>query len=775
MTTTTPFRRKRHRDPKELRTSALRVAAALSAALVVGVPVAFISETITAVEHQAEAAITNGAQLMGEYGLIGNFRESSTGLYIYCMDSTADWPAGQTFPGFGTPVSTLDSRDWAGSPAALSGVSIGQMNYIVSKWGQTGDAVQAAAVQIALFAYAKSSIPLAKTYIGDAEGYADIISALVDQYITEAGATVTGASSSGGGQLTFHTDPTNNYNGTLDVSLTPADATGTVTLSSGIFTETGTNTISGVGSGAVLAVRGVAPDDNSQYKIGGSGTFNAGTWANHISMADYGGSGQQRMLIGTGPSAIQFSLEASDPSFRSATFQPAGTTVVPLGVMAEGAEMLDVLRPSTLPDSTGLNNPWKQRSNGTYLPGTYRATAYLIPPEDYPADPAGVFEIPASAVEVATTTVTTGDLGPTVEYPYSLGEAPGPGRFVIVIGFEEADQVPLTQLFIPDGWSWRDNFGQHIESILVPNITTKAKPDYFAHELVWDDVIVEGELPEGGVETIVYSYEQKPGVKTLAELDEEGGAICTSENLINTSAPALITEPGTYRSEPFEADTDTDAIIAHVEVSVLPGTETIVSQGECGETEEMTLPAVAPSITTKAKPDYLPHELVWDDVIVGGVLPEGGVETIVYSYEQKPGVKTLAELDQQGGAICTPENLINTSAPALITEPGTYRSESFAASTAPDVILAHVEVSVLPGTEVIVSKGECGDVEEMTLPRQLTPAALGNTGQTSAAAQAGGLIAGGLLAFGALLLAAGMIGKKRRGVPSDRVEEVVSQ
>jgi hypothetical protein len=472
-----------------------RVAVALTVAFVLSVPLAFIEETIVAVDRQASAAISNGSQLMGEYAPIGNFVETTTGLRVYCIDSSADWPAGQTISGSGTLVSSLDSRDWAGSPAALNGNDIGQMNYIVSTWGQTADAVQAAAVNVALFAFTKGSVSRAKTYIGYADGNAATVSILVDQFLAEAASVVNGAGSAGSGQLIFDVDGTDNHHGNLAVSLSPTSATGTVTLTNGIFSDTGTNTISGVANGVVLAVNGVAPDDDPLYKISANGTFSAGSWANSIYLSDFGANGQQRMVTGAGLTPTQFSVAGIDPNFRSAVFQPAGSTAVPLGVIAQGEQLGDVLQPMTVADVAGLNNPWKQFADGVYYPVTYRATAYLVPPADYPADPAGVYDIPATAVEVASTRVTTGDLGPTTTYPYSLGEAPGPGMFVIVVGVEFSDQTAGLQMFIPDDYSWRDNFGQYAESILIPAVTTKAKPDYLPGETVWDDVIVSGIWP----------------------------------------------------------------------------------------------------------------------------------------------------------------------------------------------------------------------------------------------------------------------------------------
>jgi hypothetical protein len=587
---------------------------------IAGVALAIGAVASVGVAVPAQAAITNGAQLEGEYGPIGNFVETSTGLYVYCIDSSADWPNFQVFPGTGTTVGSLDARDWAGSPAGVSGTALGRMNYIVANWGQTSDPVRAAAVQIALFSFTKGSVDVAKTYIGDADGNAATVSLLVDQMLADA-ANVLASQGGGSGSLTFTVDPTNNYYGTLTVNLSPASATGTVTLANGVFRDTGSSTISGVGNGAVLNVVGVAPEDDPNYKISASGTFTAAVWGNQINMTDYGSSGQQRMVTGAPGVPLQFTLSGEDPQFRGTVFQPAGTTVVPLGVVKTGDELQDVLQPTTLPDESGVNNSWKQYASGEYHPITYRATVYRVDEADYPSDPAGVAEIPASAVEVASTTITTTvEDGPTIEYPYSLGPAPSPGLYVIVIGVEYADQAPGTQLFLPEGYSWRDNFGQKAESILVPNITTKAKPDYLPGEKVWDEVIVSGPLPEGGVETIVYSYEQKPGARTLDELED--GAVCEPENLINESEPILITEPGTYRSEPFVANTGKDVLIAHVEVSVIPGTDTIVSEGECGDEEEMTLPR-QPRTPSLALTGYDASPLVGGGLIAGGVLLVG--------------------------------------------------------------------------------------------------------------------------------------------------------
>jgi hypothetical protein len=143
---------------------------------------------------------------------------------------------------------------------------------------------------------------------------------------------------------------------------------------------------------------------------------------------------------------------------------------------------------------------------------------------------------------------------------------------------------------------------------------------------------------------------------------------------------------------------------------------------------------------------------------------------VVYSYAQKPGVKSLSELDDVGGAVCEQENLINESTPILITEVGTHRSEPFIATTAKDVVIAHLEVTRLPGTDRIVSQGACGDSEEMTLPRQLKPAVLATTGIASGPVEAGSFVGAGLLLAGASMTAITTMTRRRQGKSHLRAE-----
>ena len=188
------------------------------------------------------------------------------------------------------------------------------------------------------------------------------------QYINLINSTTAGTGSTGSGVLTFTVDSTNNYSGTVMMDGTDG-STGSITLTNGIFVETGTDTLTNAVADTAYAVTGAAPDDNPTYKISGSGTFTApGTsgYAPNVT-AWLSNSGQQDSL-GMGAKATNkpFTVSGEDPMVRSTVFSPIVHTTAK-AFTQKGEKFHDVLKFSTVANPDGTTHAWAQKG-ANYAP-----------------------------------------------------------------------------------------------------------------------------------------------------------------------------------------------------------------------------------------------------------------------------------------------------------------------------------------------------------------------------------------------------------------------
>src|SRR5690554_5425553 len=108
-------------------------------------------------EPRAEAAVVGRMLAIGGWE-IGAFL-SSTGHYVYCIEPGATDPTGNqqaprrmsSLPGYSG--STFDPTGWSGpvTSSALSGDKLRQINYVLTRHGNTTDAGTAVVVQLAIW------------------------------------------------------------------------------------------------------------------------------------------------------------------------------------------------------------------------------------------------------------------------------------------------------------------------------------------------------------------------------------------------------------------------------------------------------------------------------------------------------------------------------------------------------------------------------------------------------------------------------------------------
>src|SRR6218665_1886522 len=295
--------------------------------------------------------------------------------------------------------------------------------------------------------------------------FARAVMAKYDEIMAAVADVVVASPDGNGGRLTFNIDRTNNYLGTLTVhNLSPVDAVGTLSLTNGIFTATGSATISGVTNGTVLNVRAIPPNDAVDYKISVVGDF-TGTgngWRPQIAVFD----NPAQTMAGPGPETVAtFRLSGEDSASRSTIFRPILQTTVPSAYLKRGDTFKDTLRFSTVADTSGLNNPWPQRMNG-YLEVTAVCTVY----GNYSRRPLESDDAPpGSPVGGRFTVTTTASAGPSIDYVGETNEKMPESGFYTAQCAIVADTQPMsTRRFIPTDYSYRDRIGQDAETSVVP-------------------------------------------------------------------------------------------------------------------------------------------------------------------------------------------------------------------------------------------------------------------------------------------------------------------
>lgn len=228
-------------------------------------------------------------------GYLGNYL-APDGTRVYCIDSPLPWPSGAT-----SGPSTVDSlvTTWG---STLPAEQLARLNHVLTVYGQTDDPVQAAAVAAYVNAYTSGwARDLGAGYAAGVwylNGDATVIAAYDAIWAdAEAYAQRTGAAT-----VSIDIDA-----GTVVVDVAPSDATGTVTLSGAVRTDTGEPTFPAV-SGEVVAITGTPPDDADEYEIVARADLALETAAAEVVL--YTTPDQQRTIRGGAPASAAFTAEA---------------------------------------------------------------------------------------------------------------------------------------------------------------------------------------------------------------------------------------------------------------------------------------------------------------------------------------------------------------------------------------------------------------------------------------------------------------------------------
>lgn len=594
----------------------------------------------------ASAVVSQGHGLQGTYGHIGSVYESSTGQYVYCLDSSLTVPFGEEAAP--TQVSSVPANPNVTNAVDMGPDAAGRSNFIISTWGQTTDDLQSAAVYIALLAYQKAGgWNEAVTYAG---GNQDVINLAASMFQQSQAITIGGSGSgqvTGNGVLTV--DPQNSYVGTVNINGT-AGANVTITLTNGVFDSTGTNTLSNATSNTDYAIHGVPPtDDGAPYKISGTFTLKAGSgsvWPATINLYTYS-EGAQRMAGALGAVNTEQTVNGSfsDPQNRTTVFLPIVKTTA-VTFVKKGESFTDAWHFGTQPDASGLNNGWyRSASSGNYAQITADATIF----GPFKEQPAEAPDAPAGAPVAAHATQTTDlKIGPTQPYTVKSDTvAKESGYYVWQTAISDTRQTDLFKKLIPSPYSWKDAFGQTVESSIVPmTITgsTKVKaPEVALSGVPGDTASISNDgiwLQKDGknipvtVKWDAYWDKTIDGPKQVPASQIPAAAVKLGTVTQTVDKPSDIKTPDTAKDTGFTAPaagTGSIVWVLHIDAADNAGMVEDWSD-DYGVPSEIQKIA-QPTTKTQATPGAKPGTDTKDTAEVGGTLPANGAELTFQQYE----------------------------------------------------------------------------------------------------------------------------------------------
>ena len=741
----TPPRRRRHRKSQALRRLGR---SAVGMAIIAGIGFGTLAP--------AEAA-TTGAGYSGitpDGGYLGNYIVPD-GSRAYCMDSSADWPSGATGGASVVGALTTENGD------ALSGAVLQKLNFALSTWGQTADATQAAAVNAYVYAYTSTwahyngqGYATGTHYI---DGNAAVLAAFNNLWgMTEATAGSPQNAAPLNGMMSFAVD-NNNYTGSLRVSSLPAGASVNLTLTNGVFTDTGSRTRNGVGNGT-YAVRGTPPDGDPSYKISarGDATLTSGFTFDPNVTIYYTGS-QQRVIKGgtTTPYTRTWTMTATDPFDRSTVFSPVVTSAVASRFVGEGSSFTDTLQA----DVAAGSQPWRQTTSGRYIPVVAKGTLYG-PFADQPTPSATV---PAGAPVAGTATVTLNGPGKYTA-PSVLATNHAPGFYQWVWDINASDSSVGAQLFMPDGYSWADQFGLQAEAHVVAaklSGVSKASADEvgFGHT-VSDTLTVsldQGPWPTIGGAPIPAHFQNKTYWVEGDTAPTAGESIPADAQLFHTT-DVTVTAPGDFRSDEITAPPTTAGYLVNVWTINQdgPGAGYFADWTDGWATAGEVTKVSAPAVSTEAIASVALGDETNDTVIVDGQVPapycgtnqpadgatscpntvtfaaylqhDLGDQPVCEADDEVFNTGYVAEADQpaapNAAAAGTPTPTPNPGAP-IERDPAYFYNKPVPVDQAgrfpsADVIFKKVGVyywvaTFRTGDGTVINTGECGDQKEKTV------------------------------------------------------------
>ncbi|WP_431031065.1 hypothetical protein [Plantibacter sp. RU18] len=538
-------------------------------------PLSFISPPTA---HAATTASVDSPQARASHGYgydIGDGfigQEIINGVATYCLEILASPPTGSSV--------FLGHQGWG----SMSADDNARVNWAVSNYGQYPDHNWAAATHLFVWSLADAGVYNSHGMSGDTyyvaraprSERADILAKLAQ--IRADAPSITAGQTSGGGGLGLDVQGDNNYVGTVTVSgLNPGSASGTLTLTNGVFTDTGSSSIAGVVNGMVLPVRGNPQDGVVDYKIGASGSFSKDTgYAGQVGVYQTAGGAQQH-TAGPGPrSSVSFTLAAEDPMIRSTKFQPIVTSQMQQALVGPGGTITDHAVCEIAMDS--LTPEWRRNRDGSGVDVLWDVAFY-----EKGDDENDLPEVPAGREPIGTGEASCDGVGDVMETSIVL-PAGITGAITAVWSMALDRQDDMTAKTLQG--DWHDLFGLAAETSMAPRVTTKAVPAVYDGE----------EYGDTAVHTDVELYPATAVQTFTAYQIRNGQHLCDASTVYRAESEPILIDGRTEVPGPtFIASSDMGEGVNWIERTYADDTKKVLlSEGTCADPDEQTLRKVGP-------------------------------------------------------------------------------------------------------------------------------------------------------------------------------------
>lgn len=408
----------------------------------------------------AQVRIGPGFQIPNPYrdSIIGGFR-ADDGTVLYCLEWGKEAPTGpnDTFSGQG---STSSYADW-------SHLELARVNYLITKWGQTANNEQAAAVAMAIWMrhpgtrepffsehrFVKATIPdgAQRARIAD---WAKRMNAEADSFTPTSRGAV--------GQIEIVRDEHDHLAGTLRVTGVPAGTIGTIMLDGAVFTETTEPSIAGVHGDESFAFT-VQPSDEQLAEVEVTATATFTTPGGPGDELIIWHSGDAFQDLGTNTAVVpDFVFTLTDAEVVDLTFAPTLTTVAAAEQVMVGAQLADTIDV----DLAETSLPWRTLSDGSF----HRVDAWCQAYGPFDEQPELSSEVPVGAPEhgeEVLVAVGGGTSDPTETIVTATVEQPvtEPGYYTFVCGIDAARQVHAEAAeALPTSYAFAHEFGVAAET-----------------------------------------------------------------------------------------------------------------------------------------------------------------------------------------------------------------------------------------------------------------------------------------------------------------------
>lgn len=697
------------------------------------------------------------------------------GRFVYCAEMFIFTDPSSSIPDYITTGTIPAKSDGGIEVYATSGNDLKKIGFVMSKYGQTNNDVQAAATALAIWSMRAGNAGYTNQLNTIRASVGTDVVNLAQSYMNEAAAWVAAGAGDGGIWDPSVINETGPYAGTI--KLPPG--TKSMTITNGTWSD-GTTTktwgANGAPAGTELSWRGTPPSDNvwdKYYRVSFTGTQLV--FDGSVQFGD--GGGWQSSVTAGPPTERPLETIYLDPD---TSWAPTVSSLVTTKFISKGETLTDTITFGTLPAATGRSDQWRWRlgedgQTREWMPVKATGTIYgpflsdpaLNPSPEAPAGAPVAGTIDFTTINEDGSFLTDDPKGKTWNIDSGV-KALEQGYYTFkwdIVGDDQHESVVGTDNCVtpdreagcrvfPTNYFFSDGFGTAGET------QTAKMPAVFSTELSTNEVALGGTFTDsitipamqnwlrdntGARHTMTltgtaYLVTGTPGSELVqsSTVPEDAIAFGTYTASTDPSKNAQVVE-----SDPITIPVGTPAEVQYVTMRWCVENDDQIAAETQGVWEESCddfgVPAesakiVRPEVTTQAKQLATIHDPIKDTAIVNGPVPASSeVRFNVFKKVVAGDAKrdadgnktdvlwTEAEIAELGDkAVCVAENKITTTTGIPVTE-GVNKNTEY---DSPDVVVDAegvywwieqlVHRNPETGEETVIEEGECGLPNETT-------------------------------------------------------------